>query len=92
MRKTNRNDYKDVILTPGFEPPIVITNDDDLPDWAKPFAAARKEKEAAQKTGRKKLSLATIERHRQIINKMEREKFITPAKAKTLRQELKEQL
>ncbi len=40
----------------------------------------------------KKLSLATIERHRQIINKMEREKLITPAKAKVLRQELKAQL
>lgn len=90
MRKTNRNDYKDVILTPGFEPPIVITNDDDLPDWAKPFAAARNAKEAARKP--KKLSLATVERHRQIINKMERENFITPAKAKSLRQELKEQL
>lgn len=40
----------------------------------------------------KKLSLATIERHRQIVNKMEREKFITPAKAKALREELKAQL
>lgn len=92
MRKTNRNDYKEVIFTPGFEPMIAITNDDDLPDWAKKWAAARKAKEAAQHPKPKKLSMATVERHRQIINKMEHEKFITSAKAKALRQELKAQL
>lgn len=92
MSKPNRNDYKEVILTPGFDPMMVITNDDDLPDWAKPWAAARKTKEAARQPKPKKLSLATLERHRQIINKMEREKFITPDKAKALRQELKAQL
>jgi hypothetical protein len=92
MSKTNCNDYKDVILTPGFEPMIAITNDDDLPEWAKPWAAAGKAKGAAQQPKPKKLSLATVERHRQIINKMEREKFITPAKAKALRQELRAQL
>lgn len=92
MRKPNRNDYKEVILTPGFEPIIVTTNDDDLPDWAKPWAAARKAKEAAQQPKPKKLSVATVERHRQIINKMEREEFITPKQAQALRQELKAQL
>lgn len=92
MRKTNRNDYKEVILTPGFEPTIAITNDNDLPDWAKPWAAARKAKEAARQPKPKKLSLATLERHRQIFNKMEREKFITPDKANALRQELKANL
>jgi hypothetical protein len=92
MRKINRNDYKDVILTTGFEPTIATTNDDDLPDWAKLWAAARNAREASQQPKTKKLSLATVERHRLIINKMEREKFITPAKAKALRQELKAQL
>lgn len=92
MRKTNRNDYKEVIFTPGFDPMIAITNDDDLPDWAKPWAAARKAREAARQPKPKKLSLATVECHRQIINKMEREKFIAPAKAESLRQELKAQL
>ena len=40
----------------------------------------------------RKLSLATIERHRQIINKMEKDGFITKAQADAERKELREQL
>jgi hypothetical protein len=92
MRKINRKRLQESDPDGGFEPVVAITNDDDLPDWAKPFAVARKASEAARQPKPKKLSLATIERHRQIINKMEREKFIAPAKAKALRRELEAQL
>jgi hypothetical protein len=60
-----------------------------MPDWAKKAAKAAPKLSQVQA---KPFSIATAERHLQIIAKWERLSYITPAKAKQLRDRVLEEI